>query len=238
MKLKLCENGHGLPDSHKRCSICGVATPVVWESCCSNGHPNLKNRSRCSICEVRIPIQDTKSDQIQDTGSDVFHVFEHAVYLGGLLHGDQEISGVLVLDTQGIRMNQTEILQWRDCDGLTVDSHQVAKRKVAATLAFGILGGVAAKSSKDQSELTVRRNDGALAYFVIDRKNSHEVKAKIAPLLRSIGLPILGDFPAEASPSNNSGNDVASEIERLVALKRSGHIDEAEFKILKGKLLQ
>jgi hypothetical protein len=103
---------------------------------------------------------------------------------------------------------------------------------------FGVLGAVAAKGSKDQSVMTVKRNDGALAYFVIDKKNSHEVSAKIAPLLRSIKVPIVGDFPLESTPPRSCGNDLTSEIERLVALKESGYIDDDEFKLLKGKLFE
>jgi hypothetical protein len=252
--LKRCKNGHDVPDDHKRCPVCEASTPVIRERTCKSGHPNPDNRRWCSDCGVRIQIKEggvqfaIEEDQVEWKSCE----FDHATFMGGLSQEDRKLTGTLVLDQQGIRVDQTEILQWGDCAGLAVESYQVAKRKIAATLVFGVLGGVAAKGSKNQSAMTVRRNDGALAYFVIDNRNSPEVKAKIAPLLRSIGLPLVGDFPLESTLPRSSGNDIAlestlprssrndiaSQIERLVALKQSGHIDDDEFKLLKGKLFE
>lgn len=238
--MKRCKNGHDVPDDHKRCPVCEASTPIVRASTCKSGHPNPDNHKWCSDCGVLIPIKESgvlvsiKEDRVEWKTC----VFDRATFLGGLSQDDRKLTGALVLDEQGIRVNQTEILQWSDCEGLTVESYQVAKRKIAATLVFGVLGAVAAKGSKDQAVITVKRNDGALAYFVIDKKNSHEVSAKIAPLLRSIKVPIVGDFPLESTPPRSSENDLTSEIERLVVLKESGYIDEDEFKLLKGRLFE
>jgi len=121
---------------------------------------------------------------------------------------------------------------------LTVESQQVAKRKIAATLAFGALGALAAKGSKDQSVVTVRRSDGAFAYFVIDKMSAFKLKAEIEPLLRIVGVPIVRDLPLESKPARGGGNDVISEIERLVTLRESGYIDDDEFRSLKERLLE
>ncbi len=159
--------------------------------------------------------------------------FPSSRYLGGLPEHTTEMKGTLNLNRSCIQVGNVEILNWIECSGVAIESSQVAKRKVGATLVFGILGGVAAKGSKDQSVLTVGRRDGTSAYFEIDNKSWQEVKAKISPLLNSLSIPMYGEMPSQAP----GGSDVVSDLERLVELKASGHIDEDEYARLKSKLI-
>lgn len=159
--------------------------------------------------------------------------FSSSKYLGGLPDHTTEIKGSLNFNQSGIGIGTVEIIKWTECSGVAIESSQVAKRKVGATLAFGVLGGLAAKGSKIESVLTAGRSDGASAFFVIDNKSWHEVRAKISPLLNSLSIPMYGEMPSQVQGSS----DLVSDLERLVALKTSGHIDDVEYARLKAKLI-
>ena len=159
--------------------------------------------------------------------------FGAAKYLGGLPERASVTSGMLTLDKRCVTIDGEVVLLWSDCNAVAVESEQVAKSKLGAVLAFGILGALTAKDTMSQSVLTVRRKDDAMAYFSMDEIAAHEVKARIASLLKSIGMPMVEEMSSETSP----GMSVASEIERLVALKAAGHLDDDEFTKLKAKLL-
>ena len=57
---------------------------------------------------------------------------------------------------------------------------QVAKSKVGAVVAFGVLG-LGAKGSKNEATLIVRTTDGETAYFTIDKKSPIEVHREAWP---------------------------------------------------------
>jgi hypothetical protein len=73
--------------------------------------------------------------------------------------------------------------------GVTVDGGEVAKSKVGATLAFGVLGDLAAKGAMDRAFLAIYRNDGATAHFQIDHLSPQSLRAQLAPILFKVGVP-------------------------------------------------
>lgn len=196
---------------------------------CHAGHPNDVAVRRCTTCGSRdffavyVAPLDPKPGPI---------TFGKAMYLGGLPGFAVELAGNMTFDRKSVRIDERRILNWDECEGLAIESEQVAKSKLGPALALGILGAVTAKGTKSQSYVTVRRRDKASAYFVISDINSHELRAKLSPLLNDIGVPILSDLN-DAAPKT----DYISGLERLAALRDSGHIDDEEFKMLKAELL-
>jgi uncharacterized protein YfiM (DUF2279 family) len=145
------------------------------------------------------------------------------------------------LDAEAIWLDFTSILDMDQCSGIVVDGGQVAKRKVGATLAFGILGAAGAKGSKHQSVLTARRKDGALAYFQIDKMSKQQVAARIAPVLHSAGVRLIDEFAISASTTNREASDdaanMAKAIRELADLRDEGLLTEEEFNTKKLELL-
>lgn len=238
--MKRCPNGHDVADKSNYCFECETSVPYIRKPYCKNGHRNVGNHRWCSQCEARIPIVESHgyvslddSDLDDPDNESVSISFDKAKYLGGLPELDREIWGTLIFDMQCVSVESQEILQWGNCNGLVVDSEQVAKSKIGPALAFGILGAVTAKGMTSETYLTARRKDGALAYFTIDKLNSHEVKAMISSLLNDLGIPILNDLTEAAIRET----DFISGMERLAALRDSGHLDDEEFKMLKARHL-
>ena len=113
---------------------------------------------------------------------------------------------------------------------IDVAGGQVAVSKIPAVLMFGILGGLAAKSAKDQTTLGVKCRDGETAWYVVDQSASW-LRAKITPFLRRAGIPFHDEEPASAVP------DLGSELRDLGALRDEGLLTEDEFAAQKAKLL-
>lgn len=128
-----------------------------------------------------------------------------------------------------------------ECSGIVVDGGQVAKRKVGATLAFGILGTTGAKGSKHQSVFTARRKDGALAYFQIDKMSKQQVAARIAPILHSTGVKLIDEFAITTAKPNlevsDHADNIAKAIRELANLRDEGLLTEEEFNAKKFDLL-
>lgn len=197
---------------------------------CYAGHLNDVDVRRCTECgskgffAVYVEPLESKPGSI---------TFSKAMYLGGLPGLTVEIPGDITFDTKSVRIDERQILNWDECDSLAIESEQVAKSKLGPALALGILGAVSAKGTKSQSYVTVKRKDKASAYFMISNVNSHEVKAKLSPLLNDVGIPIVSDLNDDTPKT-----DYITGLERLAALRDSGHIDDEEFKMLKAKLLE
>jgi hypothetical protein len=170
--------------------------------------------------------------------------FGLARYLGGLPDTSPVTAknGLLVLSDWGIGLSHSEgRVPWERCNGLTVDGGQVAKRKLAAALTFGILGAVTAKGSKDQAVVSVWRDDGASEYFLIDKMSPHQVRAKLAPELHRLGVPFL-DQPQGAGPPieqdpRSSSLSVAEQIREFAQLRDDGLITSEEYEAKKAQLL-
>ena len=118
------------------------------------------------------------------------------------------------------------------------DRGQVAKSKIAAVVAFGVLGGLAAKGAMDQAALAVRTIEGETAYFEIDGESVVKVKAKVEPVLKLAGVSMSDDLLTEPNePSEPSEPSLANQIRELAALRDEGLLSSEEYEEAKAKLL-
>ena len=163
-----------------------------------------------------------------------------AAYLGGLPERTREARGNLVLDDVRIGIGtlnpKKAVVRWSECAGVTVSGGQVAKNKVGAEIAFGVLGGLGAKGAKNQAVVSVRRTDGTTAYFQVDKASPQKVRAKIAPVLHSVGVPFLDELPVPqaAAPTAPSVPTLGEQLRELAALRDEGLLTDEEFAERKG----
>jgi hypothetical protein len=114
-----------------------------------------------------------------------------------------------------------------------VTSESVAKSKVGAVLLFGVLGGLAAKGSRDRGVFLVHLKNGQTGYFTIDGYSEHELRAKLSPWLNAMQIS-LG---APSLPAPAASTSVADELAKLAGLRDQGILTEDEFSAQKAKLL-
>lgn len=157
-----------------------------------------------------------------------------AWYIGGHPKLDQERQGILWVDHQGIGISTGKTWVARvpltEIASVDISGGQVAVSKVPAVLLFGVLGGLAAKGSMDQSTLGVKCRDGETAWYVVNVSPSW-LRAKITPFLRRAGVP----FQDEASVP--AASDLGNQLRDLAALRDEGLLTENEFAVQKAKLL-
>ena len=169
--------------------------------------------------------------------------FSFATYLGGLpedprshslgstLYANDELVGL------GSLGPKKQIVRWAECTGVTVDGGQVAKSKVGAELAFGVLGGLGAKGATDRAFLSVYRNDGAAACYQIDKKSPQAVRAQLTALLVKVGVPFLDGPLAQTTATIAVPISVADELAKLAALRDQGVLTPEEFDQQKANML-
>lgn len=164
--------------------------------------------------------------------------FTYSKYLGGHPALGKARQGNLYLTDEKIGVGtfgpSHAALLWSDVTTVDVSGEQVAKSKVGATLAFGILGGLAAKGTKNQAAIIVHTKDNQVAYYLIDKLSQLEAKAKIIPLLQSVGVALSDETTSQ--PQKQQG-DVSEELAKLAKLKEQGILTEEEFSAKKKQLL-
>ena len=127
--------------------------------------------------------------------------FGRAIYLGGLPSRPKAsvYRSTLFATDEGIAFgsqglpfgsDRAIVVRWTECTGITVDGDQEAKRKVGAVVAFGVLGGLAAKEARDRTFLTVHRSDGAAAYFEVSDVSPYAARARLTPFLSTVGVEL------------------------------------------------
>lgn len=169
-------------------------------------------------------------------------ILPSATYLGGLLDNIPIMKGTLELDVHGIGVRssgQRRGVRWGDCSGITVDGGEVAKSKVGAVLAFGVLGGLAAKGSKSQTVVTARHTNGSAAYFLVDGQTPPQIRAAIHPVLHKMGVSFLDEARLPQAPPVSAVDihSVASQLRELSALRDEGLLTDEEFAVQKARLL-
>lgn len=168
----------------------------------------------------------------------------NAQYLGGLPDSPNASPAglVLCLDATGIRLEGwAGVIHWPRCAGVTVDGGEVAKRPIAATLAFGVMGAMAAKGTTDRTYLAVRLDDGSSAYFEIDKATPRAMRAAIASLLHTVNVQFLDEVVVERTPTvpvaAEAAFSIPDQIRELGKLRDEGLLAEGEFTQQKLKLL-
>jgi hypothetical protein len=170
-------------------------------------------------------------------------LFTYSEYLGGHSTLGHKRRGNLVMTDKEMGMGMSRsprhaVLQWSDISSVDVSGDQVGKSKIGATLVFGVFGGLAAKGTKSQTAITVYTKDNQVAYYRIDKANALEIRAKITPLLRAVGVPFHDELVEHNSSSSVTQSvDVADQLTKLVKLKEQGIVTQEEFDNQKTKLL-
>ena len=159
--------------------------------------------------------------------------FPNSGYLGGLTKIPDAISGEVHINLRGFYVAKELIVAWAEVQGLLVESEQVAKSKVAATIMFGVLGAAGAKGTRQQSVISAKKKDKQTAYFLINDLSSQMVKAKLGPVMASKKVQMLG----ESSSPALTDEGLVGELEKLAKLKDSGVLTASEFQKAKKKLL-
>lgn len=154
-----------------------------------------------------------------------------AVYLGGIPGQPADMKGRLWLDDERVGFGSigasTVVIDTASIASVEVDTIDVVKSKVPATLAFGVLGALAARESARKTAVTMQLHDGAVAYFRLEIDDLPTARQKMTPWLQSLGL--LGSAPP--------GRSLASDLDTLARLHGSGALSDAEFTAAKAKLL-
>jgi Short C-terminal domain len=129
-------------------------------------------------------------------------------------------------------MNRTRIsIPLDEIASVEVADGSVSKSKVAATLAFGVLGA----TGKTEVSVVAHLKSGATGYFLIpDSKEGRlSVRAKAGPILHRQGIPFTDQLPVpETAPV-----DIADQLRKLKELLDEGVLSAQEFEKAKAKLL-
>ena len=119
-------------------------------------------------------------------------------------------------------------------ESVEITSEQVAKSKVGSVLAFGVLGGLAAKGSMDRGTLLVHLKNGQTGYFTIGDYSEAKLLGKLTPWLHGNNIPVRPPLQESASPQTIS---IADELTKLAGLRDSGILTNEEFDAAKQRLL-
>lgn len=182
--------------------------------------------------------------------------FGYATYLGGHPQLGRKRSGNLFFTTQEVGIGtfrpKAAVISLSQVASVEVSGGQVATSKVGAEIMFGVLGGLGAKNAIDRATITLYTTDNQVAYYQIDKKSAAQVRAGIAPILRSASIPFqdeavaatqqeaLRDAVVQATQAAAQGGrspTMVDELAKLAQLHESGALSDDEFATLKAKLI-
>jgi len=179
---------------------------------------------------------------------DKFSITLPAIYLGGLPQRPQRSTERLTLAFRAAGMfyessyqQPRRICSWDVVQCVDIGGGEVAKTKIAATIMFGAVGGLAAKGAKGRTYISVKLKDGSEGIWQVDKKAPMEVRASLAPLLHEVGVPFAGELAAPVEPLLNEAPApaplVADELLKLGDLRDKGLLTDEEFNAQKARLL-
>lgn len=167
-------------------------------------------------------------------------LFGNATYLGGFAGADRKKKGNLIFDAEhvGIGGMHPRTLRYRSCfvQSIEVTSSQVAKSKVGASVVFGVLGGLAAKGTKNEAIIIVHgtSSDG---YFQLEKINAATIFGKLAPWMRAWSVPSHDEFLRSAPQTVSAPSFDVGQVAQLAQLHASGALTDEEFAAAKARLL-
>lgn len=162
-----------------------------------------------------------------------------AVYTGGLPEYSQPLRGGLFLSNTAIGLGESgpekAVVPLTDVASIEIADGTVAKSKVAATLAFGVLGATGSRGTKTELSVVVHLKTGSSAYFLLpdSPEGRLAVRAKIGPLLHAAGIPFTDGAPAPAGQIP----DIADQLRKLATLRDEGVLSPDEFDKAKARFL-
>lgn len=210
-------------------------------TCCKCGKPLFKSAPRfCRACGA---------DQMLKS---YYHALDNpvtmgrlvevaALYLGGLPNAPEPASGprvLLMAATWGVGYRTAfadgPVLTWGQVECVSVEGGEITKSKTAAVVAFGVLGGLAAKGKADRSHIIIETKDGAQGVWQIDRMQPAQVRASLSPVLSDAKVPLGG---VHQQAQSNAPRSVAAELSTLADLCERGFLTREEFDTQKRALL-
>lgn len=185
----------------------------------------------------------TEPESKKDKAVKVLKVsFVHANYDGGNRHLDgalkkKDTTLHVHTDRFGIGLfNLATALAMIDVASVQVTGGSVAKRKVGAEVAFGVLGGLGGKGTMDRTTVVFRMKDGQDAYFEIFKESEGKVRGKLAPVLRAAGVPWYEDAQAARYVAATT-DDATTKLIKLGEMHTAGLLTDEEFRVQKAALL-
>jgi len=202
--------------SRKECRECGTVIEA--------------EREYCPGCGSRF--------MLSNSGTFVQAAVE-AHYLGGSSALGAPRVGRLTFAQDGVYFDSCSVAV-AEVKCVEIGGGQVAKSKIAATVMFGVWGGLAAKGSKDRTEIAVHLLSGQAAFFIIENRSPFVVRARITPALRAAGIPFAEEqADATSSPvASEREPNIVEQLERLADLHDRGFLTDEEVAAAKAKLLE
>lgn len=164
-----------------------------------------------------------------------------ATYLGGLSRWDHPEWGRLTIDEEAIRLDSAHggpplVIGTAAIASIEITSEQAAKASVGAVLVFGVLGGLAARGSRDRGTLLVHLNNEETAYFALQGWSEAQLRANLAMWIRATGVRV-GPPLSQQVALTRAVVSLADEIKKLSDLRDAGILTDEEFTAQKAKLL-
>jgi hypothetical protein len=179
--------------------------------------------------------------ETSDDGAEEPVWFKRGLYLGGLPGLPKAVKGNLRFGAEGIGIGTPypdgPLVPIADVDSVEVSGGQVAKSKIGAVLAFGVLGGLAAKGADDNTTVTVHIRGGNAAYYRLERWSPEEVRANIAPWLHAVRISFEGESGMDSDASQQPFLSKADELLKLADLRDRGVLTDDEFAAEKARVL-
>jgi hypothetical protein len=162
-------------------------------------------------------------------------IFGAARYVGGHADFPNPRSGTLFVGPTSIGIRKAAVVPFAEVASVEIAGETVAKSKVAATLAFGVVGGLASKGARNEVAFLVRTKWGATVTYVLpDSKDGPIViRAKVGQVLREAGIPLTDGVV----PMATEAVDIADQLRKFAALRDEGLLTDDEFAAQKAKLL-
>jgi hypothetical protein len=163
-----------------------------------------------------------------------------AEYLGGCSGWGPARVGTLSMTSTQVLFDEKALTQCSSIASIEVGGGQVAKSRLAATIAFGAVG-LGARAAQDRGELVLHLVSGESAFFFIVKKSATAIRAALSPLLRTAGVPFKDEADHQAMVAAASGAStspsLADELLKLAKLQESGFLTADELAAAKAKLL-
>jgi hypothetical protein len=158
-------------------------------------------------------------------------------YIGGYPPLGHPHEGIFKVTRQAVGIVRHKGVPLSQVSCFDVGGGQIAKSRAGYVLAFGVLG-LAAKGSTDRAEVVVHTIDGEMAAFEVFNIRTVQVRAGLAPWLRSFGVPFADELAAQRmQQAEVPVPSATAELERLAALHASGALSDEEFVAFKARLI-
>lgn len=214
-------------------------------------YPSMPHQVKCPECFVTVPSSSLYCPVcgVRFEARETARLIGSAVYVGGHPSmGPARSEGHLCIASDWIGLSGP--------DGGPKDALSLALRTVASV---DVVDGPAIKSNvgqlftgyavagpigalvfgggadlRDKVAVTLHARDGDSAYFVVVGKTQMDVRAALAPYLKSAGVPFHDAVTASPTGSHIG---IADELAKLTGLRERGVLTEDEFAAQKARLL-